>query len=97
MRDYDIPEDLAIERETAVLLNGVFSPGNPENIKEAIYRGECLESAFPLMGAAAGAKDYDVLGRIVYQAIYKWCQEQADSLAADRYNQGLIGNDWRDE
>ena len=64
MRDYDIPEDLAIERETAVLLNGVFSPGNPENIKEAIY---------------------------------KWCQEQADSLAADRYNQGLIGNDWRDE
>jgi len=84
----------AIDEEAERLLADECNPENIDNFFEAIGE-ECLEPVREKLADAIqeGKGDFAEIGKIVWQAVYEYWRNHADNLAADRYNQGLIGDD----
>lgn len=86
--------DDSIDAESERLLEDECNPENIDNFLDAISN-ECLEPVKEKLADAIqeGKGDFAEIGKIVWQAVYQYWRDQADSQAADRYNQGLIGDD----
>ena len=84
----------AIDAEVERLLEGECDPQNIDNFIEALAN-DCLEPVKEKLADAIqeGKSDFAEIGKIVWKAVYEYWRDHSDSLAAERYNQGLIGDD----
>ena len=87
--------DEAIDAEVERLLEGECNPHDAECFLGAIDDA-CLYSIPKEKIAEAiaiGVCGFEAIGKIVWQSVCEHLRAQAESIAADRYNKGLTGDD----
>lgn len=77
--------DDAIDEMAEALMKDECNPQDVDVFLEALAN-ECLEKIQPKL-AEALKSGHEALGRVIADAVYEYCANQADNLAAERYNQ----------
>jgi len=92
----EAPYQEACEREEAIdemaeqLLEGECNPHDVDVFLDAIDNA-CLHAAKEKIAEAiaVGVSGHEAIGKVVWFAVFEHCLNQANSLAADRYNSGI--------
>ena len=86
--------DEIIDEEVERLLSEEFDPLDVSNFMEAIMFDVLGNYVDDIQEALTDPHpQFEKLGRVIFDAIYAHWRNKAESLAADRYNRGLIGDD----
>lgn len=91
----EAPYQEACERNEAIdeiaeqLLDGECDPHDVDVFLNAIDNA-CLHAAKEQIAKAiaVGVSGHEAIGKVVWDAVYQHCLEEANSIAADRYNSG---------
>lgn len=86
--------DEAIDAEVERLLEDDHNPLDVSNFIDAIC-DDCLASYEERLDEALTDPNphFEALGRVLFDAVYAYWRNKAESLAAERYNSGMIGDD----
>ncbi len=91
----EAPYQEAAERDEAIdamaeeLMEGECNPHDPDVFLGAIDNA-CLHAVKEKIAAAiaVGVSGHEAIGKVVWDAVYHHCLDEANSIAADRYNSG---------